>query len=827
MIDLISEEKHKTLYKEWKGSFEHLAQGLMDEGKKVTFVAMSRKMPRLIERVNQQFTYGELKNFHFVSEQVLPYTLSHFDAERQRIVIADDAMYYGSTINRISGYIRALTSVKPYVLPVAISKVVGALDHAEVQRTEENTIRVQDIPFLTTQNAEWILRLNRPIDVEFPILHFDIASAPAKEGVRMEKVLEENFPNNEIYTIEHHVLDARKPVRNYNVLPEQGSTFDRWNKDFCKMRFFVSDQSIQVAVYAPGILPETVLNDSQPLFSDERIQHLWEDIKSYQVKSWPESLPGEFEKEVLVNRFQSAYATQCVRSKIIWANYLASYLYLLEQKDAIIRTITSMYGEEVAKQGNFDIEDMRLLLPSDKVVSLTASLNRYYNEGSKTGSVFYGLHSSVLANQELVPEEYFNDYTQTVRRGLQRCRTADEALSVVFSSQHFFINDGRLTNDTLQRTQRLGFGITYTTLENKLSFPVGIGGLWKSIHKWIDKNIDEGTVKPKYERVVVDGNAYWLRMFRAGENEDSYTKLRRLCEFIISKARQKENRGYVERDVVDDLLTLAWEDPCGIVRYKYKWGSFETTKDELTYRITIGDRSFLDYLIELGYLQSIVDSSGISRVSTMDDSQAVTPLSFNQEQAVSDYIDAYYYYAKTRNLPYIMNNFFLKHDKKTFEENQESLADLCCRFAVFMKKAIPLDAEQETLSKEFLAFNKSLSHIIHNTIKANVFAHDNQENDNRRRIREWLQKDDFAEYGVIKKKLLATAIVQELFNQIFLETRAEKESADTLINYLSIIQEDGEENKVISKFLQMDETERERLVNREEVVRALQGLLPQ
>lgn len=827
MIDLISEEKHKTLYKDWKWSFEHLAHGFMEEGKEVTFVAMSRKMPRLIEKVNQQFTYGELKNFRFVSEQVLPYTLSRFDSERQRIVIADDAMYYGSTINRISGYIRALTSVKPYVFPVTISKVVGTLDHAVVHRTEENTIRVQDIPFLTTQNAKWILSLNRPIDVEFPILHFDITSVPAKESVRMEKVLGENFPNNEIYTIEHHILDARKPVRSYNVLPKQGSTFDRWNKDFCKMRFFVSDQSIQVAVYAPGILPEAVLNDSQPLFSDERIQHLWEEIKLYQMKSWPESLPGEFEKEVLVNRFQSAYNTQCVRSKIIWANYLASYLYLLEQKEAIVSAIASVYGDEVAIQGCLDIEDMRLLLPPDKVDSLTAYLNRYYKEGSNTGCVFYGLHSSVLANQELVPEEYYNDYTQMVRRGLQRSKTADEALSVVFSSQHFFINDGRLTNDTLQRTQRLGFGVTYTALENKLSFPVGIGGLWKSIHKWIDKNIDEGTVKPKYERVVVDGNAYWLRMFRAGENEDSYTKLRRLCEFIIGKARLKENRGYVERDVVDDLLTLAWEDPCGIVRYKYKWGSFETIKDELTYRITIGDRSFLDYLIELGYLQSIVDSSGISRVSTLDDSQVVTPLSYNQEQAVSDYIDAYYYYAKTHKLAYIMNNFFLKHDKKTFEENQESLAYLCHRFAVFMKKAILLDAEQEALSKEFLAFNRSLSHIIHNTIKATVFARDNQENDNRRRIREWLQKDDVEEYGVIKKKLLATAIVQELFNQIFLETGEEKKSADTLMNYLSIIQEDGEENRVILKFLQMTESERDRVGNREEVVRALQGLLPQ
>lgn len=826
MIDLISEGKHESLYKTWKGSFEHLVRELMDQGKEVVFVAMSRKMPRLIEMVNKRFTYGDLKSFRFISEQVLPYALSCFNPERQRIVIADDAMYYGSTINRISGYIRALTSVKPYVCPVVVSEVVGSLSHAEVLQTSENTIRVQNIPFLTTQNAEWILRLNRPIDVEFPILHFDISGASLSKDLKIEDVLEEKIQNNVIYTIEHHVVDERKPIRNYNVLPKQGSVYDRWNKDFCKMRFFISDQSVQVVAYAPGILPESILNDPQPLFSDERIQQLWEDVKSYYVKPWPDSLPEELQKDLLVKSFQSAYQIQCVKSKVIWANYLASFLYLLEQKEAICSVISLVYGLEVSRKGFFCDEDTRLLLPSERVDGITSMLNSCFKEGRKENSVFHGSHSSVLANQEVVPDEHFKDYSQSVRKGLQRCRTADEALSVVFSSQHFFVNDGRLSFDNFQSTQRLGFGITYTALENKLSFPVGITGLWNSIHKWIDKNIDEGTVKPKYERVVVEGNAYWLRMFRAGENEDSYTKLRRLCEFVIEKVRKKENRGYVERDIVDNLLTLAWEDPCGIVKYKYKWDSYTKIKDELTYRIMIGDRSFLDFLIDLGYLQSILDSSGSSRVSTLDDNRAATPLAFSQEQAVSDYVDAYYYYAKTCNQPYIMNNFFPYYDKIIYNDSQEALADWCRRFSEYMEKVIPFGAEQESVVKEYSVFKRRLNLIIHNLVKAVDIPSDNQENDNRRRIREWLQKDDIEDYGVIKKKLLAAAIVRELFNQIFLGASEEIETADTLADYLTIIQKDGEESKIISQFLQMNKSDRDRTDCRVDVVRALQRLLP-
>lgn len=826
MIDLNTERKHETLYKVWKESFEQLVSGLIYQGKDVVFVAMSRKMPRLIEMVNEKFPDDNLNRFHFVSEHVLPYTLRHFQPESQCIVIADDAMYYGSTINRITGCIRALTSVKPYVCPVAVSEVVGSFLHAVVNKSHENTIRVRNIPFFTTQNAEWILKLNRPIDIEFPILHFNVSSESVNSIVEIEKILEELFPDNEIYSIEHRVLGSRKPVLNINVLPKKGSVFDRWNKDFCKMRFYFSAQSIQVVAYAPGILSETVLNDPHPLFSDDRIQSLWEDIKSYDLKPWPEALPEGYDMDLLVDIFQSVYETQCARSKIVWANYLASFLYLLEQKEAIVRAVSMIYNESVSRNAAIESEDLRLLLPSEKVSQITTSLNRSFKEGPKHGGMFYGLHSNVLAGQELVPEEFSYDYAQIVRKGLQRCRTADEALSVVFSNQHLFINAGRLPNYTTQHLRRLGFGITYTALENKLSFPVGIQGLWSSIHRWIDKNIDEGTIKPKYERVAIEGNIFWLRMFRAGENEDSYTKLRRLCEFIIGKVREKENRGYVERTVVDDLLTLVWADPCEIVKYSYRWDTFNIERDGAASYITIGNRAFLDYLIDQGYLQSIRDSYGFSRISTLDDSQTVTSLSVDQEQAVSDYVDAYYYYVKTCNQLYIMNNFLPQFDNDSLAKFYDMLDAWCRHFAAFMGNAISVEAQREIVSADYYALNESLTQIIQRSMKAAVIPSNGQENENRRKIQEWLQKVDVNEYGNIRNKLLNAMIVQELFNQLILVPEEEKESMDTLKEYLLLVKEDGVADRTIRNFLQMDKDDRDKINNRKQLVHALQSILP-
>lgn len=828
MNDLNSVEKHKKIYENWKERFEELVNKLRADGLQVILVAMSRKMPRLIERVNQLYRDGDFKNFLFVSEHVLPYILRNFDPKHQCIVIADDAMYYGSTINRISGYIRAITGQKPHVCPVIVSEVVGELSHAEVHKKDDQIIHVDNIPFLTTHNAEWIIRLCRPIDVEFPILHFNIPSAEKNKEERLLDILKKKFNDCDVYPVKHIVYNEKgekKPVYSYNVLPQTGTVYDRWNKDFCKIRFFVSDKKIQVISFAPGILPGDVLNDSCPLFTDNRIQQLWEDIRNYQVGNWPDVLPEAIENDLLVEVIENAYKKQCDRSKIMWANYLASFLYLLEQKETIVETLTEVYGKDVLNDAKFMDEDTRLLLPVDKVEDITKTLTHCFKEGRKDNSVFNGLHSAVLANQELSPEEYVNGYSKTLSRNLQRCRTADEALSILFSSQHFFIDNGRLTKDALQRTQRLGFGITYTALENKLSFPIGINGLWQNIHRWVDKNIDEGTVKPKYERVEVDGKVYWVRMFRAGENEDSYTKMRRICERIIDKLRYKEIRGYVKRDMVNDLLTLAWEDPCGIMKYEYKWDEFEKKKGDSAFQILSGGRSFLDFLIDLWYLQELTDSDGVSRIASIEDIKPVTPLSIEQEQAISDYVDVYYHFVELCYQPYIMNNFFPKKWEEDASKYEKTLSEWNRQFAKYMQDYIASKELQKDLSKKMPGYNESFNRIVQHTMMAINITIPNDKNENWHTIARYLQNAEDEVFISYKDKLYSTAVVQELFNQLFIVSEEEKESVEIMKGYLRFIQNDVEIISVVSDYLQMSSEEQAKEENKQAVVTALSHVI--
>ena len=839
-IDFIEE-----LCNDWLKALIELIRRLKSEGKKVVLVAMSRKMPRLFEVIKKEFSDDEsntLKDCLFITEHVLPYFLHNFNSEEQCLVIMDDAIYYGSTINQITGYIEKITSIRPFVMPVAINEVFGDLRYAKLiwMEDHQNAIKEKHIPFFTTQLTELILELRRPLDMEFPILRFDFSEKDTHKNLHIafkersreafEKYFQKDDDNNDIYVIHHdiNIRSNQEGATNYNVLPKKGSPYDQWNNDFCKMRFFVSDTSIQVVAFAPGILSEDTLTDEVPLFSDNRIQRMWDAVRVRKMAEWRKD---ETETEDFITKsIRDSYERQCARSRVIWANYLASFIYLLKHKKAICNTISDILEvkvEEVMNWPKFSKEDTQQMLPPELSQSMTDSLNRCFQEWGDEDCAFNSIHSAVLANQELIPDEYKNEYIEITRNSMQRCSTAEEALSVLFSNQQLITNGGKMDNDALRRSLRLRFGVTYNALETKLAFPVGFNGLWRNIHKWIDKNIDEGAVKPRYERIIRDGKAYWIRTFRAGENENSFTKMRRLCEFVIQRLRQKEHRGYVERSSVEDILTLVWEDPCSIINYTYKWDAFYKKKSEssfyLTYKTDDGMfHNFVDFLIMQDYLQTLMDSSGVERISTIqDDSQIVTSLSALQEQAIIDYIEAYYFYSR-----YQLNITKSLFPKKGLGDDTNKLIAWRDNFDDYMKKFIISNTPKDTRRDDFDNLDQSLSDILQETIRAGELPiADNSVTGNRAIIQQRIkdtEKDE--EYIQFKNKALVAIVVKELFKYSILGDKPKTDIEITKLAeaYLDFI---NENDKVILNFLYLNETDRQTKEKQEEVIHSLQNIL--
>lgn len=848
MANLNSETDYLKLDRMWIDTLKGLIGKLRDENKIVVLVALSRKMSSILKVLREAYQQDTsfLEKCQVITEHVLPYFLEKFDQEKERIVIVDDAMYYGSTISQISSYIYKITSIKPYVVPVAINELVVDLPSAVIlpERNENNAtnaIKEKNFAFFTTQNAERIIELGQPIDMEFPILRFEVAQgSPSKKELldKLESVLTTNFKDAVVYSITHQIIS--EPIKNYSVLPKEDTEYDHWNKDFSKLRFFISDKTKEVLVvaYAPGILSEDMLTSEKPLFSDNQIQELWDKVRNCDMKVWPD----DGEEDSITKRIKDSYEMQCSRSRAIWVNYLASYLYLLKQKERLVKTVSEVYGKEVLETAKFSETDTCQLLPLDLVKPITEYLNDYYQDDQKDNwGVFYGLNSSVVASQELVPEDYRDEYWDMTNAGLLRCSMVKEALSVIFSNMLVIINEGKLRDDAVRRTNRLRFGMTYTALKNRLSFPLGVKNLWYDIHEWIDKNIDEATVKPFYERVVIDGISYWVRMFRAGENENSFTKMRRICEFIIGRVRQKEQRSYVERSVVEDLLTLAWEDPCGIINHTYKWDIFYRKQVGSTYCLTYNSKydkddeddkgkeeedvkNYLDFLISQKILQVLQDSLDVTRLSTIEDDRIVTPLESKQEQAISDYVDAYYFYKKTTRQLYIMNNFFPKAEKDIVGYTKKLIG--CCEdFSKRMESVLLANDSQEIEPDIIREMNQTLRNIVQETIKSTNIATDNQENKNRECIRTFLQEDS-KDYTDFKNKTLAAVVVNNVYNFLSLTSEEDKSSIEQMVqSNLSFIKGEDKEKEVVFEYVKMNEDIRSQKKNQKNVVDALQKIL--
>lgn len=142
-------------------------------------------------------------------------------------------------------------------------------------------------------------------------------------------------------------------------------------------------------------------------------------------------------------------------------------------------------------------------------------------------------------------------YDKAVVSQLDYSNDVREALSLIFTNLHYNIGlfNKREEGENPSMIERFKFGESYESLLEKLRpkffFPKK-GELELRIYKWIDEKIDMGIVVPKYEPSVDEyGRTYWRRYFRAGENEDTYIKLARVCLQEIKECQEYKNKGAI------------------------------------------------------------------------------------------------------------------------------------------------------------------------------------------------------------------------------------------------------------------------------------------
>ena len=122
--------------------------------------------------------------------------------------------------------------------------------------------------------------------------------------------------------------------------------------------------------------------------------------------------------------------------------------------------------------------------------------------------------------------------------------------------------------------------------------------------------------------------------------------------------------------------------------------------------------------------------------------------------------------------------------------------------------------------------SEKLNRIIQETIKSTNVTKDDQENENRREIRKFLQKEDSEYYMDFKNKTRTAVVIKGVYNQLFSSTMADRETIEQEVDYyLGFIEGEDNEKKVVTEFVKMDDVDRNKPKNRGEVVKALENIL--
>lgn len=653
------------------------------EDEKICIIAMSRKMPRLLKWINKNIVKNEVLNNFILTEHAIPFCR---DLLCQHIIsVMDDALYFGSTIDYVTQNLAWSTGKdKISVYPLLMCKTYRTFRNAYFENNIP-TINNKDVPFFTTRHARNIMSLGIPMDVEFPILEFKQKDFFLNSELWGE-TLKKSFDTQLVYKISHDVYNEKtkeyEKIVSYTVILNNEITHEQsCNSDFFKFRFYLGDGLVRVVSYAPLAIPEQMLFEKYPtLFKDTSFEQLW--LQVYLSAPSIKHTTLNTSNRIIWDYTSDAYEGLRQKSLVVWANYLHSFSEITRYRRIIQNVLRAMGYDTSLSVSN---EDLTYLIGPQLAPEICAKLKEIF--GMETPNLIKAEKDLVRSISSVIcciPSDSAEKYHERNRQMWFRCKTASQALSALFSNQHFCI--GLFYGEAIDRYQKLRFGVTYNSIYSELSLYSHLKrNLHTNIHQWIDMKIDEGCVAPKYERVKVAENYYWKRMFRAGENEDNYIKIARIGLYIFRSLEKGFQKTRIERKKIEELFAIIFSDPFQKINWDYKFAEIKSQWDKQgkMWRAVLvdplsGEEMYLTdaLFIQPSYFDSIDEVISLdSELYILENERTLqllesTPMSNSQQQVVDDYSNLYitFYSKKNKNLT---NNFFVNQLLTSLPDNKE------------------------------------------------------------------------------------------------------------------------------------------------------------
>ncbi len=508
-------------------------------------VVLSRKGPMLFEYIQDRISeiVKEKNKVLVVTEIALPF-ISKVFKENRRVLIVDDALYYGTTaksvakeiiefknfFNHDKNKIDALTIIKSSNLVKDISKYINIKTKTEVSISKSH--------YFIEKLVDNFHSLNKQFEVEFPIIEYKVKDISKLKFDSLIDEFTKKFNNDIVYKVKDSI----------NIVCTSKSNSSLFRK--FRILLDLNNQILRVMPISTEVIPSN-LNYYDMMFdtNDERLKTLWCQIFEH-IRLNKTSL------DLIRNRQE--------RSLIVLANYIMSLNFYLEYRNRIEDVLLNSLN--IQNKGELSKLDLRYIVGDDELVELLSDYFTYIRDNEvlspklniieKVNSVPYQVFENKetkFSAQDIDNMEYKNALM------LKNCTNLYEMLSVLFFNQDYIL-EKRSRNEYNPTADRLKFGYTFDALieiVKQYIIEANDKNIIKKIHRWVDERIDKSSIVPQY--IIDDKLNSWMRVFRPGENEDiQLSHLTRFVLFVFQSVPNYMQYEWIKRSYFEKLLVVAY-----------------------------------------------------------------------------------------------------------------------------------------------------------------------------------------------------------------------------------------------------------------------------
>lgn len=648
-------------------------------------VAIARKAPRMVELCEAEDIVPESRGEGaIVSEHALPF-LSFGDFKQ--IAIADDAIYFGSTFERIysiilTGLCLFNSSTRPEKvrgIPAVVSDDAKRFNRILDRTNSDYMIKNENIPYYINTLITKFQTLGKPYDIEFPLIYFyseeDLDFTTVKQLIfsiqkRLEATRNCNLP--EPYALEHAQSGCKEDDKNKNftLVLNQLSPRNRYavTSEFRKIRLFFCKNRLCIASFAPHIFTESMLTEDSPLFKHSKMEEIWKIVwnaavlPSQEQKAYRSAykdylirqLEDDSAAESLWNKQVREYMYHRNHSLVVWANYLLSFNMLLDVKHEIGKAVDELPAIKWDRQKELlQNQDLVYLIGESLAEKIRVKLEKLYREDEEVGLMLVGMDP--ISSFEVMPTTYEENFRNHNQDEFTKCRSVSELVSCNYSNQHRYLELASRV-DLMESFDRLRFGESFTSMSSKFAIYYNGLNFNQYLHRAMDERIDMGSIVPKYVRFGEYNDAPWIRLFRSGENEDKYKdQLHRIIWLMLTTLVAEYNSSILPNEMIHCCFNLiagnmAHENlfrNLGGITFQtvYKDGEYRTSfvneisseeKNEPNY-----ERDLLDYSLDYDLLITDKNSSAFCSLNRTEYSSYLSRgsiLDVSTENLVRNYV---------------------------------------------------------------------------------------------------------------------------------------------------------------------------------------------